>query len=88
MPRHIQPGRLAANKKIAEILFNETYHMEIEGAEEYKIWAYRKAAWAIDELDEDVKAVYEKSGVDGLRAIPSIGKKLSKRIAKELENIS
>ena len=84
MPRHIQPGRLAANKKIAEILFNETYHMEIEGAEEYKIWAYRKAAWAIDELDEDVKAVYERSGVDGLRAIPGIGKKLSKRIAKEL----
>lgn len=88
IPRHIQPGRLATNKKIAESLFNETYHMEIESAEEYKIWAYRKAAWAIDELDKDMKAVYERSGVDGLRAIPGIGKKLSKRIAKELENIS
>jgi len=88
MPRYIQPGELAANKKVAENLFNETYYMEIDGAEEYKIWVYRKAAWVIDELDEDLEAIYKRGGVDGLRVISGIGKQLSKRIAKELENMN
>jgi len=42
----------------------------------------------IDELDEDLEAIYKRGGVDGLRVISGIGKQLSKRIAKELENMN
>jgi len=87
MPRYIQPSELATNKRIAEKLFNEAYYMEIEGKEPYRIWAYRRAAWTIDELEEDVKIIYQKTGIEGLRTIQGVGKAISERIAHELEAI-
>ena len=87
MPRYIQPSELATNKRMAEKLFNEAYYMEIEGKEPYKIWAYRRAAWTIDELEENVKTIYLRTGEKGLRTIRGVGKAISERIAHELEAI-
>lgn len=85
MPRYIQPGDLAKNKEIAEKLFNEAYYMDLEEESVYRAWAYRRAAWTVDELDENVEKIYRRSGLRGLEALPNLGKKLAKRVEMELK---
>jgi hypothetical protein len=84
MPRYIAPGPLAVNKRIAEKLFLKTYDLELEGAKDYRIWAYRKAAWTVDEWDESLSEVYSRDGMAGLMALPGIGKRLSSVIVSWL----
>jgi DNA repair photolyase len=84
MPRHVAPGPLAINKRIAERLFLRTYDLELEQAEDYRIWAYRKAAWAVDEWPESVAALYEAQGETGLRELPGIGRSLAGEIGRWL----
>jgi len=81
MPRHVAPGPLATNKHIAERLFLKTYDLELERARDYRIWAYRKAAWTVDEWPESVADIYEDQGEAGLRKLPGIGKSLAGQIA-------
>jgi len=85
MPRYVAPGPLAVNKRIAERLFLKTYDLELEQAQEYRIWAYRKAAWAVDEWPESVAELYESRGEAGLRELPGVGKSIAGRIAGWLE---
>jgi DNA repair photolyase len=80
MPRYVAPGPLAVNKRIAERLFLKTYDLELEQAQGYRIWAYRKAAWAVDEWPESVADVYRSRGEAGLRELPGIGKSLAGEI--------
>jgi DNA repair photolyase len=84
MPRYIAPSPLAVNKRIAERLFLKTYDLELEQAKEYRLWAYRKAAWTVDELDESIGTVYATKGEAGLRELPGIGKSIAARIAEWL----
>ncbi len=89
MPRYVAPGPLAVNKRIAERLFLKTYDLELEGAKEYRIWAYRKAAWTVDEWPESVGELYQARGEAGLRELPGIGKSLAGEIARWLpENVT
>lgn len=81
MPRFIPSGPLAANKRIAEFLFLKTYDLQLEGALEYRIWTYRKAAWALDEWPESIVHVHQARGEAGLRELPGIGKSLAAEIA-------
>ncbi|HUT15622.1 MAG TPA: helix-hairpin-helix domain-containing protein, partial [Anaerolineae bacterium] len=85
MPRYIAPGALAINKRIAERLFLRTYDLELEQAEDYRVWAYRKAAWTVDECTESVADLYRTRGQAGLRSLPGIGKALAAQIAGWLE---
>lgn len=82
MPRYIAPGSLAVNKQIAERLFLKTYDLELEQAQSYRIWAYRKAAWTIDEWPESVAEIYQQHGVIGLQKLPGVGKGLAGEIFK------
>ena len=84
LPRYILPGRLEINKRIAERLFLKTYDLELEQAEGYRVWAYRKAAWTVDELEESLAAVYEDEGEVGLRKLPNIGASLAREIVSWL----
>jgi DNA repair photolyase len=84
MPRPVMPGSLAVNKRIAERLFLRAYDLELEQAEDYRIWAYRKAAWTVDELGDNIAQVYNDRGDTGLRALPGIGKSLAGEIAQWL----
>jgi len=84
MPRYVAPGPLAVNKRIAERLFLKTYDLELEEAPDYRIWAYRKAAWAVDEWPESVADVYRARGEAGLQALPGVGKSLAGQIARWL----
>ena len=80
MSRWIPQGSLAANKRIAEKLFLKVYDLELEMGNTYKTWAYRKAAWAVDELDRNIQEIYTARGTEGLLAIPGIGKQLAGEI--------
>lgn len=87
MPRYIPDGPLATNKRIAEEIFNRAYHMELECAPSYKIWAYRQAGWTVDELHQDIATLYKKRGVKGLQTLPHIGPSLAGFIAEKLDKI-
>jgi DNA repair photolyase len=87
MPRYIPDGPLATNKRIAEQIFNKCYVTELESGPSYKVWAYRRAGWTIDELDQDVFALYKRRGLDGLRALPNIGPSIAAFIAERLDTL-
>ena len=85
MDRPILPGdELVVNKRIAERLFLRAYEMELKGGAGYRIWAYRKAAWTVDEWPEDIAELYAVRGEAGLRELPGIGRSLAGQIARWL----
>lgn len=84
MPRYVPQGPLTVNKLIAERLFLKTYELELEQAKGYRIWAYRKAAWTVDEWPESVAQIYRARGESGLRELPGIGKSLAGTIGSWL----
>jgi DNA polymerase/3'-5' exonuclease PolX len=84
-PRYIPPGPLGLNKRLAERLFVRMHELELEGAPSPRIWAYRKAAWAVDEATESVAEVYRRGGVAGLRALPGLDSGLAGHIARWLD---
>jgi DNA repair photolyase len=80
IPRHIGVGPLAANKRIAERLFLKIHDLELDLAPQPRIWAYRKAAWAVDEFPKSIGAVFAAMGETGLRAIPGVPAEIAKEI--------
>jgi DNA repair photolyase len=81
MPRYIAPGPLAVNKRLAERLFLKTYDLELAQTDDYRIWAYRRAAWTVDEWPESLAGIYTTKGEAGLRALPGLGQGMAKEIA-------
>ncbi len=88
IPRPIIPGdKFTLNKQIVERLANIAYELEIHGAENQQIWAYRKAAWAIEDLEMDIRLVHNMMGLNGIQSIPYVGEQLGlivKRMVIEL----
>jgi DNA repair photolyase len=83
MPRPIIPGdQRTLNRKIVEQLADQVYTLELQDQPAYKIWAFRKAAWAIEDLEQDLDLVYNRMGLKGLESIPDVGPSLSKKIEK------
>lgn len=81
MPRPIIPGdKRALNKRIVEALAEEIYSMELCAASSASIWALRKAAWAIEDLEQDIGLVYRQMGRKGLESIPEIGVNLADKV--------
>jgi hypothetical protein len=81
MPRPIWEGPLTWNKRLAEKLLLKTYELELEQGSPQKIWAYRKAGWMVDEMEESIVDMYNEQGVAGLQALPTIGRSLANQIA-------
>ena len=85
MSRPILPGEeFVVNKRIAESLLLRAYGMELEGGAGHRIWAYRKAAWTVDEWPENVAGLYAARGEAGLRELPGIGQSLAGQVARWL----
>jgi DNA repair photolyase len=83
MPRPIIPGEARAlNKRVAEALANRVYVLEIEGVPAQRVWAYRKAAWAIEDLEQDVGLVYRAMGLRGLQSIQGVGPALAGEVER------
>jgi len=85
MPRYLAPSPLAINKQIAEKLFLKTYDLELAQADTYRIWAYRKAAWAVDECAESVAEIYRRNGEIGLQKLSGVGKNVAAEIGRWLK---
>lgn len=83
-PIKIYPDELQVNKKIAEIFYLKARELQLLGGEVYREWAYRKAAWSLDELEESVKTIFQKQGADGIRRIKGIGRSLAGEIEEFL----
>ncbi|HEU4407543.1 MAG TPA: helix-hairpin-helix domain-containing protein [Polyangiaceae bacterium] len=83
MPRYIPPGPLGVNKRIAEQLFLKGHQLDLELASTYRVWAYRKAAWAVDEWPTSIADLYREKGPGGLRQPPGVGD----AIAREIERL-
>jgi DNA repair photolyase len=83
MRRPIVPGeKRALNKRIVESLADKLYEMELNDEPSHRLWAYRKAAWAIEDMEQDIGLVYHTMGLKGLQSIPSIGQSLGSIVAK------
>ncbi len=81
VPRPIIPGdKRTLNKRIVERLADQLYAMELNGESSYHVWAYRKAAWAIEDLEQDIGLIYRTMGLKGLQSIPNIGTSLGNMI--------
>ena len=88
MPRYVLPGPNAINKRIAGRLFMRTYDLELEMAPDYRIWAYRRAAWTVDEMPENIQQIYQFAGKKGLTRLPGIGERLASQIAAWLDEMA
>ena len=88
MPRPIIPGdKRALNKRIVEALARggQCYWMELDNAPGQRVWADRKAAWAIDDLpalagrpgEQDAGLIYGQLGRKGLESIDNVGPRLA-----------
>lgn len=82
-PRPVIPGeKRALNKRAAELFSDRTYAMELIGEPDYRIWPYRKAAWALEDLEQDIGLVYAKMGLRGLQSVENIGPSIASKLEK------
>jgi DNA repair photolyase len=89
IPRPIVTGeKRALNKKIVEQLANQCYWMELEKAPSQQVWAYRKAAWAVEDLEQDIGLVYKKMGCRGLESIENVGTQMVEVVENLLNEMS
>jgi DNA repair photolyase len=85
MPRPIIPGeKRALNKRIVEALANQVYTLELRGESSPRVWAYRKAAWAIEDLEPEIGLVYRTMGLKGLQSIRDVGPTMAHEIERLL----
>lgn len=84
VPRPILPeDKRALNKRVVEKLADRAYEMEIHQEPDYHIWAYRKAAWAIEDLEQNIGLIHQSLGLKGLQSIPNVGP-LSGRVIEKM----
>ncbi len=72
----IADDKRARNKRLVEWLADCAYTMDLAG-DTRGMWEYRKAAWAIEDLPQEIGLVQRTLGVRGLASVPGIGQKLA-----------
>ena len=88
IPRPIIHGdKRALNKRIVEALANQVYDMELERQPVQRVWAFRKAAWAVEDLEQDIGLVYRMLGLKGLQSVPDIGPRLARRVEELIREL-
>lgn len=65
------------NAQIAQRLAEVAGILEVQGANPFRVNAYRRAAETVRELGEPVSGLVEREGLEGLRQLPGIGERLS-----------
>lgn len=74
MPRPIIPGdKRALTKRVVEALANQCCWLQLDNAPGQRVWACRKAAWAIEDLDVDIGLIYRQMGRKGRASIQNVG---------------
>ncbi len=72
------------NQEISDKLREAATLLEAQGANPFRVEAYRKAADTIDHLTRPVRETFDAEGVAGLDALPHIGKGIAAAIAEIL----
>jgi DNA repair photolyase len=88
MPRYVPDDPLAVNRQVSERLQNKLYQMELDCTSQHKIWAYRKAAWTLEDLTESVAEIFAQNGRKGLEKLKGVGKSLAAEIEAQLQEIN
>ncbi len=85
-PISFYPANLQINKKIAEKFYYKARELQLSGENSYKEWAYRKAAWSLDELGRGIDEIYNEQGINGIMQIKGVGKSIGGEIEEFLES--
>ena len=72
------------NQELAKILYEIADYLEMEEVP-FKPYAYQKAALGVESLEEDVREVYQKGGVQALKEIPGVGERIARDIEEYLK---
>jgi hypothetical protein len=59
--------------------------MELRVESKQRVWAYRKAAWAIEDTPQGLDLVYGQMGRKGLESIGNLGPQLALVVEKLLQ---
>jgi DNA polymerase (family 10) len=74
----------AINQRIAERLREVSDMLGQQGANPFRVSAYRKAADTVAGLEEPIDGLFQRGGLDGLGALPNIGRGIASAIAELL----
>ncbi len=85
MPRPIIPGeKRSLNKRVVETLANRAHELELAEAPAQRVWDHRKAAWAVEDTEQDIGLVYRTMGLRGLQNIRDVGPEMAEELARLL----
>lgn len=72
------------NEEIAKLFYRLAFYLEMESIP-FKPQAYEKAALIIESLDEDLKDIYQKENITGLKKISGIGESIAQKIEEYIK---
>jgi len=75
---------LETNRKLARIFYEMADLLDLAGVE-WKPQAYRRAAAALEGLEEDVREIYKKGGLKALDSIEGVGQRIAKKIEQYIK---
>jgi putative hydrolase len=67
------PATIAGNRRIARALQEVADLLEDQGANPFRVTAYRRAADTVHHLDQEIGELFAREGFAGLTALPSVG---------------
>ncbi len=73
------PEELQSNRKVAGVLYLRSRELQLLGKDRYREWAYRKAAWAIDDLTEDMGRIFSRG-----ETVSGVGPSILKQIGAHI----
>ena len=72
------------NQEITKIFYEIADYLEMKGVA-FKPYAYQKAAITLETLEEDVKEIYKRGGLEALKEIPGVGESIALKIEEYLK---
>jgi len=72
------------NQDIAKIFYEIADYLDMEGIQ-FKPYAYQKAAFSLETLEENIKEVYKRGGEKAIEEIPGVGKSIAQKIVEYLK---
>jgi predicted regulator of Ras-like GTPase activity (Roadblock/LC7/MglB family) len=73
------------NVKVARLLEETASILQDQGANPYRVQAYRNAAQTLLKLEQPVTGILEAQGVDGLKELPAVGESIARFIRTAIE---
>ena len=73
------------NRRVASRLEEAAELLERQGANPFRVGAYRRAAATLANLDRDIGELIEREGLDGVIALPTIGKGIASAIREMVQ---